>query len=213
MFSYVKIAEEEDIFSLRHWTLCKNFSVVLCVPIAFVSLALAVSGFGASSIAEEKELVVVENFVSRDGVHPGETFKVAVLLKITRNWHIHGHKLDDEFLVPTSLDFEASENLKILDYYYPPPKSGKFAYSDVALLVYEKEVILGALVEAKNDTSAGPLKIQGKLRYQACDDSSCRPPKTVVLEITVEVVALDRETRDAHPEIFSKMEFKKSPAL
>lgn len=34
----------------------------------------------------------------------------------------------------------------------------------------------------------GPAIVSGKLRYQACNDTMCLPPKTIDISLTVDVV-------------------------
>lgn len=161
------------------------------------------------NLSAEEEVVKVETFISKDGIHPGETFKVAFLVKISQNWHINAHELADEFLFPTSLTVEEDKSIKAMKYYYPEPKSGKFDYSESELLVYDGGVILGALVKIGDDVELGEQKLKAKFKYQACDNTSCLPPKTLNFEITFLVVNPSQETKKIHQEIFSKLDFEK----
>jgi hypothetical protein len=43
--------------------------------------------------AKEEEVVTVKTFISHDGIHPGKSFKVALLFNITPGWHIYGPEL------------------------------------------------------------------------------------------------------------------------
>jgi hypothetical protein len=41
------------------------------------------------------------------------------------------------------------------------------------------------IIQAKILSPAGNHLVQGKLRYQACNDSQCLPPKTITVPIDV----------------------------
>ncbi len=87
--------------------------------------------------AKEEVTVTVKTFISHDGIHPGGSFKVAFLLNIIPGWHIYGPKLDDEFLIPSELIIDESDNIKVLKLYYPEPGSGRFDYSEAANLTLQ----------------------------------------------------------------------------
>ena len=182
----------------------KNLKVIPLIIFGLFSLY----GYTNTSTGES-EIIKIKTFISKNRVHPGETFKVALLVKITPNWHIHAHELSDEFLIPTKLIFEEKEKIEVTDYYYPEPKAEKFEYSESELQIYDEEVILGALIKASHELQLGHHKLKGKFSYQPCDDKSCLPPKKIEFEISFEVVPLSQETEDIHKDIFLKLDFKK----
>jgi thiol:disulfide interchange protein DsbD len=161
-----------------------------------------------SFMFEEKLKVSLETFVAKDGVYVGETFGVAVVAYIEEKWHIHGPDPDLILLIPAKLLFEEQANIKILDIYYPEAEMKKYDYWDDELSVYLGDVTFGVLVEIPEDMPLGTQKIEGSFKYQACDDTSCRPPKTIPFEASFEVVAENIETNAIHPEVFSRIHFK-----
>lgn len=159
--------------------------------------------------SQDEEVVQAKGILSRDKIHPGETFKVAVELKINGGWHINANPVNDEFLLPTTLTMEENSGLKILQTSYPKPKTGKFEYSEAELQIYSTEALLGLLVKAEEDLAPGALKLRLKINYQACNDRFCLPPKEISLEIPVAVVSVSQPTRDINQEIFARIEFPK----
>jgi thiol:disulfide interchange protein DsbD len=174
--------------------------------IVFLSLLVLLSQ--VSYVRQEKLKVSLETFVAKDGVHPGETIEVAVVAHIKENWHIHGPDPDLILLIPAKMIFEDMDKIKILDTYYPEAELKKYDYWDEKLEVYLGDVIFGVLVEVAEDMPLGDRKIEGSFKYQACDDTSCRPPKTIPFEASFKVVEETTETRVIHPEIFSRIHFK-----
>jgi thiol:disulfide interchange protein DsbD len=164
--------------------------------------------FLASPVPQaEDQVVEVKTLLSRDGVRPGETVKAAVILKIQAGYHINNDLPADPFLVPTTLAFDENPGAEILEVIYPPGHHGRFAYTQAELVVYEGEAILGALIKVHNGLVAGPLKLKATLSYQACDNSSCLPPKDLRFEVSVPVVAAGKECHDVHSDIFEKIAF------
>lgn len=158
--------------------------------------------------AREDEIITVKAFISRDGIHPGKQLQVAFLINIIPGWHIYAPKLSDEFLIPSELIIDENDDMQVLKLYYPEPKSEKFDYSDTELQVYNGEVIFGALLKVSDGIPQKEHMLKAQLLYQACDDRSCLPPKTIDLEIPLKVVPLSQKVNEINKEIFSKINFE-----
>ena len=161
----------------------------------------------ALAAQEDAHVVEVRSLVSRDAVKPGETFQAAVLLKVQAGFHINDNAPLDEFMIPTVLTVADSPDFEVVEIYYPGGRRARFSYSEAELVVYDGEVVLGALVKAKAGLAAGPRALKCALSYQACNDESCLPPKEISFEIAVPV-AVSGAGADVHPEIFGKLRFQ-----
>ena len=159
--------------------------------------------------AQEEEIVKAKTFVSKSGIHPGETFKVALVAAISPGWHIHSHELEDQFLIPTELTLEEEKKVEVIKYSYPEPRMEKFEYSESALQIYDGQVILGALLKAEASIELGSHKLKGSLSFQACDSRSCLPPQKIEFEISFNVVPSSQKTEEINQDIFSKLNFGK----
>ena len=109
--------------------------------------------FSAGIISAQEDVVGVETYISKKGIHAGNTFKVALLVQISPGWHIHAHELMDDFLIPTDLMIDENEKISISKYYYPEPISEKFDYSDNELQIYDGDTLFGALIKTGKDLS------------------------------------------------------------
>ena len=168
------------------------------------------SSFASPVVAarQTEQVVEVKPLLSRDGVRPGEMIKAAIILTVQPGYHINNNAPNDEFLFATTLTFDDNPNLEVVETYYPAGHRGRFAYSQTELIVYEGETVLGAVIKAKAGLPAGPLKLKATLSYQACDNTSCMPPKDLAFEIAIPVVAAGKASQDLHSEVFSKIPFK-----
>ena len=173
---------------------------------AVVFVAAALMLMPALAAQTDDQVVEAKTLISRDAVRPGETFKAAVILKIQTGYHINDNAPLDEFLIPTALVIDGNPDFEVLEISYPKGRRARFAYSEAELVVYEGEVILGALLKAKEGLGAGPRTVKGALSYQACNNESCLPPKELRFEIAVPVAASGAGA-DVHPEIFGKIRF------
>lgn len=182
-------------------------SIILAALAVACSLLTPVFPSASALPGQVEQVVEVKTLLSRDGVHPGEAFKAAIVLKVQPGYHINDNAPLDEFLVPTTVAFDDNPGLEVVEIYYPAGHRGRFAYSQAELTVYEGETVLGAILRAKAGLPAGPLKLTATLSYQACDNTSCMPPRDLPFEVTIPIVQAGQEGHDLHPEIFEKILF------
>ena len=98
--------------------------------------------------------------------------------------HINAHHPRSPYLIPTSLKLTPPAGVQILGVEYPQAKDYRFDFSPQdALSVYTGTL----LVQVRLRAQPGAFAIPASLRYQACDNHMCNPPKT--LHFTLQGVA------------------------
>jgi Disulphide bond corrector protein DsbC len=98
--------------------------------------------------------------------------------------HINSHTPHEKSFIPTQLIVAEPPGLTVGSVDFPPGVDFSPAFDPKEKLsVYSGEFILHAHVKAK----AGEHLIQAMLRYQACDATSCYPPRKV--PVVVDVIA------------------------
>lgn len=108
---------------------------------------------------------------------------VELRFRIQDGLHINSHTPHSSFLIPTALTLDTTSGVQIAQIDYPKGVDYHFQFSPRdALSVYTGEFA----VQIHLRTRAGRYMIHGHLHYQACDDRTCNPPRTlpVQLEIT-----------------------------
>jgi hypothetical protein len=96
--------------------------------------------------------------------------------------HINSHTPHSHFLIPTTLTLDPTAGLRIAQVKYPQGVDYHFQFSPKdALSVYTGEFAVRVGVHAR----AGRYTLQGRLHYQACDDRTCNPPRTLPLRLDV----------------------------
>lgn len=145
--------------------------------------------------------VTAEALLSLDKLAPGSTFRVAVVVNVEPPWHINANPATAG-LIATTLSIATNDTVSITGIEYPKGKEIKVSWSPEPASLYAGRVVIFAESKVAESAAMGPLKIEGRLRYQACDDKVCRPPKTIPLSITTEVVDKSQSPQPIHAEIF-----------
>src|SRR3989442_4465973 len=114
--------------------------------------------------------------------------KATVEVTVAPGWHVNAHAPRDEFLIPTTVTITPPDGVRAGAVAYPAPVERRLAFGgNKTFLLYEGTVRFTAPLEGKPAPGAGPLR--AALRFQACDDSRCLPPRTLELTAAVDVTA------------------------
>ncbi len=108
--------------------------------------------------------------------------EIKVVVNVRPGYHVNSNKPADEYLIPLRLLFDTTP-LEAVSVHFPQPKMEKYAFSEKPLSVYSGTFEITAKVKAKADARMGMNFANAKLRYQACNDNSCLPPKTIEVRI------------------------------
>ena len=105
---------------------------------------------------------------------------VELRFQILSGYHVNSHTPKSEFLIPTAVTLQPAAGVKAGELQYPHGVSYSFASDPGTKLdVYAGSFIVKLPVVA----SAGAHTLDGTLKYQACDNASCYPPRTVPLKV------------------------------
>ena len=106
---------------------------------------------------------------------------VELRFRVGSGFHINSHTPKDELLIPTELKLHPG-TLRISDEQYPPGSRFHLPIGNGEDLdVYQNEFRVAIRLEAPRGVST----LTGMLRYQACDNASCFPPRTLPVKIAV----------------------------
>lgn len=115
-------------------------------------------------------------------VPAGKTTPVALHFQIKQGLHINSHAPREEFLIPTTLSIPDLSGVRLESASYPPGTEFTLPVEPgTKLIVYTGEFTIQARVVAQ----PGDHMVEAKLRYQACDQNACLPPKTITVPIDV----------------------------
>jgi hypothetical protein len=96
--------------------------------------------------------------------------------------HINSHTPSGDELIPTTLTIPDNSGVRLDSASYPRGADFTLPLDPATKLsVYSGEFIIQARITA----AAGDHLVEAKLRYQACDNTACLPPKTITVAFDV----------------------------
>jgi hypothetical protein len=121
-------------------------------------------------------------FPEQVSVPAGKSSPVTLHFRIQPNLHINSHTPREQYLIPTVLSFPESSGVRLADATYPAGADFTLpADPNEKLLVYSGDFA----IQTKIVATPGDHLVEAKLRYQACDQNACMPPKTITVPIDV----------------------------
>ncbi len=146
----------------------------------------------------------VEAVTQTDAAHPGSRLDVAIVATLPEGWHTNSNAPLEAFLIPTELTVTPPAGITVERIAYPEAKRVTFSFSSTPVAVYDREFVMRVQLALAKDLAPGAYLATGALRYQACNDRTCAPPKTVPVSIAVNVVPPDRAVTPQRPELFDQ---------
>ena len=109
--------------------------------------------------------------------------------RVAHGFHVNSNTPKSEFLIPTALKMDLPTDIILGKIDYPAGKDLSFPFSpDETLNVYSGDFTIAVAVHPLHAVVPGKYVMHGVLRYQACDNAQCFPPKTVPVSFDVKVV-------------------------
>jgi thioredoxin:protein disulfide reductase len=152
--------------TFRHFFVKAALAALSCV-------AAAAQTPGVLTIAEPAKLVVKRTD------NPTLPLKVS----IKAGYHANSNTPSEAYLIPLKLTWETGGALEAVEVVYPKPKLEQYDFADKPLSVFGGDFELVTKFRRAANPALGPGFLSGKLRYQACNDKMCLPPKTVEVKL------------------------------
>jgi hypothetical protein len=113
--------------------------------------------------------------------------QVRIPVMVDKGFHVNSNTPAEDYLIPLKLVWNPGGGLIGGDVTYPKPAMEKYTFDDKPISVFTGDFQLLVHFQVAPDAPAGPGVKVGKLRYQACDDKACYPPKTVEVSVSYQV--------------------------
>jgi DsbC/DsbD-like thiol-disulfide interchange protein len=149
--------------------------------LGLVSVA-ALGQSGAQARSNPKAAAVEFLFPEQITIPAGRTTTVALHFRIAQGMHINSHTPREEELIPTTLSIPEASGVRLDGAAYPPGTEFTLPLEPKEKLsVYTGEFT----IQARMMAASGDHLVEAKLRYQACDNNACMPPRTITVPIDV----------------------------
>lgn len=134
-----------------------------------------------SAESRTADIVKTSLAVAPTPVPQSADFEVKIAATISRGYHVNAHKTSDEYLIPTTITLQLPAGITQKEIIYPAAKLAKLAFSDKPINVYDGVATIHVRLHASPDAPLGPASLPIRLRYQACNESTCFPPVNLPL--------------------------------
>ena len=155
--------------------------ILLSVALTLPLVAAAQIQLGDTNRTTEVKKQHVELLTDSLQLTANKPQDVELRFRVEPGYHINSHKPKDELLLPTQLKLDAG-SFRIANEQYPPGSRFHLQVGEGEDLdVYQGEFRIALRIEA----ARGDSTLSGSLRYQACDNAACFPPRTLPVKIAI----------------------------
>ena len=117
----------------------------------------------------------------------GAVVQAKIPLTVDPGFHVNSNTPNEQYLIPLKLTWKATGALEGGQVSYPKAAQEKYEFSEKPLSVYTGQFEVTANFKVAANAPGGPGVAAGQLRYQACNDKACFPPKTVEISLPYSV--------------------------
>ena len=114
----------------------------------------------------------------------GSAVETRIPVTVESGFHVNSNTPSDSYLIPLKLTWKATGALEAGHVVYPKPSMEKYEFSATPLSVYTGHFELVANFKIAANAPAGPGMADGTLRYQACNTTTCFPPKDAPVKLS-----------------------------
>jgi hypothetical protein len=125
--------------------------------------------------------------IAKAGGARNAAVQVKIPCVIQKGYHVNSNSPSDEYLIPLKLTWKDTGALEGGQVAYPKPSVEKYEFSEKPLSVFTGSFDLVANFKVAANAPAGPGVAVGQLRYQACSDKACYPPKNIEVAVPYQV--------------------------
>ena len=191
-----------------HFLLCLICALHIGIPAALWG---QLANFGLlKPQTDPVEIVTAHGVLSVNQVQPGSTFQMAIVMKFAPNWHANANPAG-EGLIPTEVILPDHPDLVFGDVVYPEADVLEIASLGGKVPVYHDEVVLGFQTTLLDSAPLGQITLPFQLTYQACSDEQCLLPKTIDVNVPIDVVGMDQPIQPVNDAIFANLQLGSPP--
>lgn len=116
----------------------------------------------------------------------GKAARGTIEMTIPGGLHVNSNRPSSEYAIPTVVTLSGT-GVRVGNVIYPRGKNRKFQFSEKPINVYEGRVKFPFTVMVPANGRGSSVRVRVSVRYQACTDEVCYPPKTKTVTLTARV--------------------------
>jgi len=174
-----------------------------------LTAAAAIATVSAHLTAQARPKADVSIVADADGVHAGAPARVALRVALPDGVHVQSNAPRDPMLIATAVTVTPPQGISVQEVVYPPATDFAQAGQSTPLAVFEQRFAIGIKLAVANDVKPGELAVPVRLRYQACDRTTCFAPLREDVTATLLVVPRDVKPAAKFSELFNALPFRR----
>ena len=147
------------------------------ILIAAILLMTAAAETGAQTITGS---------IGNGTVSRGSSAKGTIVLNIPGGLHVNSNRPNSEYSIPTTASI-TGRGVRTGRVSFPRGKNRKFQFSENTINVYEGRVSFPFTFTVPANFKGNVVRLRTVVRYQACTDEVCYPPKSKEITLTAVV--------------------------
>jgi hypothetical protein len=153
----------------------KTLLAALAALLCLIPVAAQISGY--LTVREPQKVVGKRNV----------EVQVKIPVSVQAGFHVNSNTPNEEYLIPLRVTWTDTGALQPGAISYPKPRTERYDFSPKPLSVFTGDFDLLATFKVAPNAKAGPGIAAGKLRYQACNDKACFPPRTIDVKVPYQI--------------------------
>jgi hypothetical protein len=113
------------------------------------------------------------------------TMTAKITVHVKEGYHVNSIKPTEDYMIPFKLTWDKG-TFEFVDAAFPDAQMEKYSFTPTPISVYSGSFEIVSKFKVPANAPQGMGALSGKLRYQACNDSMCLPPKTIDVKMPVE---------------------------
>lgn len=155
-----------------------NTAIVrILISVVFIIAAATFSDISAQTVSGS----IGNGTIKRGGSTVGR-----IVLTIPGDLHVNSNNPRSKYAIPTTVKV-TSGDAKVGAVRYPAGKTKKFGFSETPINVYEGAPVFSFNVTVPTSFRGEVVTVKASVRYQACNDEVCFPPRTREITLTARV--------------------------
>jgi len=143
---------------------------------------------------------------------PGSTVTLKLTAQLQEGWHLYSPTTPPGGPTPTTLALASNPVVASTKIYQTNPTRKFDQNFGIDTETFEKEEVFILAPTLAKDAAAGPSELTAEMRYQACNDSLCLPPKKKTASFTLQIDSSATAPTLAIPAGYSEIGTPASPA-
>jgi hypothetical protein len=133
-------------------------------------------------------------------IYRGKPSIIQLNFRIPAGFHINSNQPKQEYLKKTELKMDPPTDIAVEKVTYPEGEDRSFSFApDEKLSVYTGDFSIGVVVRPLKTVMPAKYAVHATLKYQACDNAACYPPKQLPVSFEVKVLKGPAEHRKHAP--------------